>query len=111
MEIVKFSDLEDVATSHDISLRKWVLAAAGKYPSGKMQNLRKYSFANTKEFQFAPNDNELLLLIPNAGTIKLQQSTETIEASVHDLVTIKSPVTVAQVEEESAFYLVNWQIV
>lgn len=110
IEIIKFSSLSDVATSHDVSLRKWVLAAAGKYPEGRMVSLKKYSFAITSEFSFSPSESEILLLIPNNGKVLVKQGETETEACLHDLVTIRDSVKVSPSSDDAAFYLVNWQL-
>ncbi|OHT04398.1 hypothetical protein TRFO_06272 [Tritrichomonas foetus] len=111
MEVIKFADLPDVATSHDIDLRKFVLVAAGKYPEGKMSNfsLHKLNQSETIEFE---SQKELLLIIQSDGSSHVKCITERA-CQTHDLITIppESVVSITNNDEiPSLFYCLNWSL-
>ena len=111
MEVTIFADLKDVATSHDVDLRKHVMAAAGKYPEGKMTDFSQYKLSPSETIQFE-SKNELILIIQSEGKLKIKSDKEIITNS-HDLVTIHQNmnVTLTNTENEpSLFYCLHWNL-
>lgn len=111
MEITIFKDLKDVATSHDVDLRKYVLSAAGKFPEGKMIDFSQYKLSPSENIQMESN-NELILIIQSEGVLKIVSDKEII-ADTHDLVTIPQNTSVTFTNPEkypSLFYCLHWSL-
>lgn len=111
MEVVRFADLLDVATSHDINLRKYVMAAAGKYPEGKMSDFSDFVLTPNESKEFI-SQNELILIIPSEGNLNIKGVQE-ILARPHDLITIpmNSAVFIQNNENvKSSFYVIHWNL-
>lgn len=111
MELTVFENITDVATSHDVNLRKYVMAAAGKYPEGKMTDFSQYKLEPTESIKLE-SKNELILIIQSEGKLKIKSDKEIVTNS-HDLVTIPQNMiaTLTNSEKEpSLFYCLHWNL-
>lgn len=87
------------------------MAAAGKYPEGKMTDFSQYKLSPSESIQFE-SKNELILIIQSEGKSNIKSDKETITNS-HDLVTIhqNTKVTITNNESESSlFYCLHWNL-
>jgi hypothetical protein len=111
MEVVRKAELADVATSHNVELRKWVLAAAGKYPEGRMGSMDSMSLGIGEQIELASGENEMLIVCQSTGGCRFAGGDQEIVAEIHDLLTIprNSRVTVSSMgSSESTFYVLRW---
>ena len=102
VEIVEIAGLEEVPTSHP-GIVKRVLAAAGKYPEGKMLGLEKRAITGAGKVALVPQPNEMLLVIPSEGRVRIGGK----DAEEHDLVTVREAVAV-ECEGSCSFYVLKW---
>ena len=102
VEIVEIAGLEEVPTSHP-GIMKRVLAAAGKYPEGKMLGLEKRRITGAEKTLLEPEPNEMLLVIPSEGRLRIGGK----NAEEHDLVTVRESVALES-EGTCSFYVLKW---
>jgi hypothetical protein len=113
VEIVRKADIADVATSHDIALRKWVLAAAGKYPEGKMVAFSRIKLAIGEIHLIETSPEELKIFVQSEGESVIPEKGTEITVFRHDLVTIPPGTSISArsgTASPSIFYLINWAI-
>jgi hypothetical protein len=113
VEIVRKADISDVATSHDIALRKWVLAAAGKYPEGRMVAFSRISLTPGEIHMIKTSPEELKIFVQSEGESVIPEKGTEIPVFRHDLVTIPPETSISArsgTSSPSVFYLLNWAI-
>jgi hypothetical protein len=112
VEVVRRADLSDVATSHNVDLRKWVLAAAGKYQEGKMTSLKSVTIDKHGQ-RMSTAGAEIILIVQSEGESVILHADREIHVFRHDLVTVpsRSDFSIRSVTDSpSVFYLLNWEI-
>lgn len=103
MEVVHFADIPSVATSHDVDLRKFVLAAAGKYPEGQVKSFTQIKFDNSQPRTFQTAKNEMIIIVQSDGESRIQGNyAETLKT--HDMLSV-SPSQSFVLETDSTSYL------
>jgi hypothetical protein len=112
VDVVRIAEITDVATSHDINLRKWVLAAAGKFPPGCLTALKSGVVERGRPMTFVTRPETLLLIIPSQGQTELSHGGVKTVLAPHDLTSVSPNETVCidALDETSAFYSLEWTL-
>ena len=109
--IKKFADISDTATSHDVNLGKFVLAAVGQYPEGKMNSFRKYSIHSP--LSISTTNSNIILMIQIEGKSSILLEKQQIIMERFDLATIPMLTSFVIKPEgcaSSTFYCLDWMI-
>jgi hypothetical protein len=109
VEVVRRSELVDVPTSHHVDLRKWVLAAAGKYPEGRMTSFLSRRLSGPDNLELSTSESDIKILVQSEGESKISG----VVLSCHDMATIQanSHVSISvHGATPSEFYLLNWSV-
>ena len=111
MEVVRFDSINDVPTSHDLDLRKFVLSASEKFPEGKMKDFSKYIIEKTNPLNLT-SKNEILIIVQSDGSSTIKSESETL-IKKHDMVIIQpnSSVTIINDQDiKSLVYCLVWSL-